>query len=223
MIEKCKPCEKPAQHTQPAKRQKVDKDLPATSAQPVKNTSRHNLTLSDWSTVYTYIEVDKSALLFNQSTLSRKLHKHPKMENCINNNPSALSSKRPCIVTNSEVECAIILWVKHLESKGDTITGAILQQKWRRFEDKFKVPQKERLGEGWVQFCKAYKIREIQRHGEAGSVNLEAVVAEQQRCQKVLAKYALRDQFNFDETCKIPIPFAELTEGQVLNQQVASK
>ncbi|KAG6328322.1 hypothetical protein ID866_10767, partial [Astraeus odoratus] len=38
------------------------------------------------------------ALIFTQSTLSCKLHDHPKMEACINSNPMALSSKRPCIV-----------------------------------------------------------------------------------------------------------------------------
>ncbi|KIK22666.1 hypothetical protein PISMIDRAFT_102220, partial [Pisolithus microcarpus 441] len=59
------------------------------------------------------------------------------------------------------------------------------------FEDEFHVPQEERLsGEGWLHlFCKTYKIWEHWWHGEAGSVDLEAVEIEWQWCQKILARF----------------------------------
>ncbi|KIK78999.1 hypothetical protein PAXRUDRAFT_70136, partial [Paxillus rubicundulus Ve08.2h10] len=47
-------------------------------------------------------------------------------------------------------------------------------------------------------------IKEHQQHGEAGSVNLDAVEVEQERCCKILAKFQPRDQFNFDETGFFP-------------------
>jgi len=103
------------------------------------------------------------ALVFDQSTLSRKLRDHPKMEACVNSNPTALSSKRPRIVTRPDVEWALYLWFLHMQNaKGEIVTGPMLREKRSRFEDEFQVPEKERLlGEGWLHsFCKTYNIRE---------------------------------------------------------------
>ena len=200
----------------------VGTDLPRTSAQLPKTSSRPNLTLSDWMTVYSYADshpdctqadivrhfstLVTGALIFDQSTLSRKLRDRPKMEARVNENPTALSSKRPRIVTRPDIERAVYLWHLHMESKGETVTGPMLREKRARFEDEFDVPEKERLtGEGWLHsFCKTYRIREHRRHGEAGSVDLAAVEVERQRCQKIMAGFAPRDRFNFDETALFP-------------------
>jgi hypothetical protein len=45
-----------------------------------------------------------------------------------------------------------------------------------------------------------YKIKEHVRHGEASSVNVEAVEKERERLAKLLAPFAPRDQWNADET-----------------------
>ena len=111
---KRKPRAKPTTGTKPAKRIKVAHDAPRTSAQS-PNTSRQNLTLADWLTVYAYIDAHPSAtqsnivehfrtlqsgaLTFNQSTLSRELRERSEMQARANDNPNALSSKRPRIVT----------------------------------------------------------------------------------------------------------------------------
>src|SRR5258706_1530461 len=47
------------------------------------------------------------ALLFTQSTLSRKLQQRSEMEAHVDSHPSALSSKRPQIVTSPDVEHVI--------------------------------------------------------------------------------------------------------------------
>ncbi|KIK22667.1 hypothetical protein PISMIDRAFT_102181, partial [Pisolithus microcarpus 441] len=73
-----------------------------------------NLTLSDWMTVYSYVDSHPDAsqvdivwhfsslaigaLLFDQSTLSQKLCDHLKMEAHTDTNPLPLSSKRPWVV-----------------------------------------------------------------------------------------------------------------------------
>jgi len=44
-----------------------------------------------------------------------------------------------------------------------------------------------------------YKIKEYRRHGEAGSADLAAVEAERIRMREVLAPFAKRDRWNFDE------------------------
>ena len=88
-----------------------------------------------------------------------------------------------------------------MENKGEIVTGPMLQEKCSRFE-----AEKERLtGEGWLHsFCKTYNVWEHRRHGEAGSVDLEAVEIEHQRCQRILSKFAPHNCFNFDETALFP-------------------
>jgi Tc5 transposase DNA-binding domain len=161
-----------------AKAQRRPKDAPRTSAQMPQDTTRKNLTLSDWLTVYAFVDshpavtqadvvkhfatVKTGRLIFDQSTLSRKLRERPKMEARINDNPAALSSKRPRIVTCPQVEHALVLWVQHMEGMGEVVTGPMLREKRRRFEDELQTPEEERLtGEGWVaSFCRTYRLRE---------------------------------------------------------------
>ena len=95
----------------PAKREKTeDSNTPSGTSTPPA-TSRKNLTLADWLTVYAYVDqhptakqgdvvrhfatLESGALIFDQSTLSRKLRERPDMEARVNDDPSALSSKRP--------------------------------------------------------------------------------------------------------------------------------
>ncbi|KAF9219086.1 hypothetical protein BS17DRAFT_811334 [Gyrodon lividus] len=127
------------------------------------------------------------------------------MEAHANDNPNALSSKRPRVVTRPDVERALVLWVRDMEQKGETISGPMLREKQKRFEDKFQVPETERLlGESWVQsFCNTYKFHEICQHGEAALVDLDAIEAKQLQCQ-LLANYAPQDHFNMDETAFNP-------------------
>lgn len=212
-----KPRPKPAPYARKP-RQKPLKDAPATSAKQQNSSSRENLTLHDWLTVFAYIDehptvsqVDvvehfatqhTGALVFTQSTLSRKLKTRTNLEQRVHDNPSALSSKRARIVTRPDVEKALVCWFHAMEDKGEHFTGSMLREKRRRFEDLLGVPEEERLtGDGWVaSFTKTYNLRERRRHGEAGSVNLAAVEAEQHRVAKVLANFAPRDRWNFDET-----------------------
>jgi len=144
----------------------------------------------------------EGALKFTQSTLSRKLKSREKLEARANYNPTALSSKCPHIVTCPDVEKALYLWVKQMEAKGEVVNGPMLVAKHGRFEMAFDIPKNERLsGDGWVaSFCRAYQIKEHQRHGEAGSVDLVAVEAEQVCICAILSKYQPKDRFNFDET-----------------------
>ncbi|KIK33220.1 hypothetical protein CY34DRAFT_100001 [Suillus luteus UH-Slu-Lm8-n1] len=63
-----------------------------------------------------------------------------------------------------------------MESRHETVTGPMLREKQKRFEDEFYVPENERLSGEWLQsFCTAYKICKYRWHGEAESVDIEAV------------------------------------------------
>src|SRR5258706_13034760 len=84
-------------------------ETPKSSARSIQNT-RQNLTLFDWMTVYAYVDTlpqpinqgevvkyfatrPEHALLFTQSTLSRKLRQRAEMEARVDSHPNALSSK----------------------------------------------------------------------------------------------------------------------------------
>jgi hypothetical protein len=218
-----KPRQKPTPYQRKPKQvQPKQKNVPKTSAKPAPS-GRQNLTLSDWLTVLKYVDEHPSmsqgdivehfktkvdgALHFSQSSLSRALNKRPELEARSLSNPNALSSKRARIVTSPDVEQALVLWVRHmLETKKETVSGPMLREKRKRFEDLLGVPDDERLsGEGWVApFCAAYNLKECRRHGEAGSVDLEAVEKERKRLQLLMLTFRLRDRWNFDETSPFP-------------------
>jgi len=150
-------------------RTRKQKNVPRTAAKPVETPKQETLTGADWKAVYAYVDKHPGtsqndivrhfsskkdgALVFNQST------------------PGALSSKRARIVTRPDVERALVLWIRHMEEKGETVTGPMLKEKRRKFEEQLDVPEQEQLqGDGWVApFCRAYGIKERRRHGEAGS------------------------------------------------------
>ncbi|KAF8868040.1 hypothetical protein CPB84DRAFT_1639718, partial [Gymnopilus junonius] len=155
-----KPCEKPPPYNRPPK-QKVNKDIPKTSAKPKKQPGQELLTLSDWLTVFAFIdkyphlsqgEVVKhfkekvdGALEFTQSSLSQNLKRRKEHEERSKSTPMALSSKWVRVVTRPDVECALLLWTHHLEEIGETYTGVMLQEKWKCFEELFNVPEGECL------------------------------------------------------------------------------
>ncbi|THH15958.1 hypothetical protein EUX98_g9379 [Antrodiella citrinella] len=196
------------------------KDAPKTSAQPAKSNSRANLTLHDWLTVVAFVNAHPAmsqaaivqhfatladgALLFSQAALSRKLKPdmRAELDRRSHDHANALSSKHVRVVTRPDVDRALILWVRHMEGKGEVVNGPMLSAKRANFEEAFKVPAEERLkGDGWIQsFCKAHKLKEQRRHGEAGSVDLKSVEAEHLRVYRLLYAFHPRDRWNFDET-----------------------
>lgn len=197
---------------------KSSEDTPVTSAKQQNTGTRENLTLHDWMTVFAYIDEHPSvsqeevvqhfaalhtgALEFTQPTLSRKLKARTNLEQRIDDNPSALSSKRPRIVTRPDVEKALIIWVRAMGDKGEYVTGTMLREKRKRFEDLLGVPEEERLSsDGWVaSFTRTYHLRGRRRHGKAVSADLAAAEAEQEPTAKILAKFDPKHHSDFGET-----------------------
>ena len=216
-----KPREKPAPYQRKPK-PPTKKDVPRTSAKSIESDKRTNLTLADWLTVVKFVDEHPllsqervvehfrtkkdGALVFTQSALSRKLRNCTELEERSQSNPLALSAKRVRIVTQPDVERALVLWVNHMVENGETVSGPMLREKRKRFESLLKVPDDERLiGDGWLpSFCKTYKIKEHKRHGEAGSVDLEEVERERTRMHELTKKFEPRDRWNFDETALLP-------------------
>jgi hypothetical protein len=62
------------------------------------------------------------------------------------------------------------------------------------------------ISQCWLTFSyDRFGIKECQRHGEAGSVNLADVQVERARMKKIMAPYAPEDQFNGDESQFYPL------------------
>ncbi|KAF8976762.1 hypothetical protein BDQ17DRAFT_1339502 [Cyathus striatus] len=167
---------------------------------------QENLTLNDWLTVVAYFNRNQpisqdavvkhfaglsEPLIFSQPALSRHLSdkEHASDLKRMDSNPTALSGKRVHVITCPDVEKALVLWVYHMQEKGEHVTSAMLVAKRSKFEDLFDVPNEER-----------YKLKEYRRHGESGSGDLETVEKEREHVRKITAKYAPQDIFNFDET-----------------------
>jgi len=167
-----KPWDKPAPYARKPDPKGKRADQPETSAKSTVTKQRDNLTLQDWLTVFAFIDahptlsqeqvvdhfssLEKGTLKFTQSTLSHKIKQWPDLEERVTFNPSALSSKRPRIVTRPDVERALVIWLRSMEEKQETVNGKMLVEKRKHFEKEFNVPENERLeGESWVQsFCK---------------------------------------------------------------------
>lgn len=159
------------------------------------------------------------AVIFDQASLSRNLGKRSQRETEVAENPAALSSKRARIVTRPDVDRALWMWVQDRMTKNRTVSGPELSEKRKIFEEKFNVPETERLSDtGWLQpFTKGqlfsvesqwintnilryrYGLRELRRHGEAASASPQDVKEERARQREILARYRARDRFNIDE------------------------
>jgi hypothetical protein len=61
----------------------------------------------------------------------------------MHSNPSALSSKRPRIVTRPDVERALVIWLRSMEEKRETVNGKMLVEKRKCFEKELNVPENE--------------------------------------------------------------------------------
>ena len=146
----------------------------------------------------------EGALLFTQSGLSHHLN----AQGCaidqarLAATPAALSTKKSHIVTRPDINKALFLWYKHMEEKGEYITGPMLAAKQEKFEKDMGVPEAKRLrSDGWIpRFCAAYGLKEWRKHGEAGSVDQVAVAWEHEHISKLLMNYAKRDRWNVDES-----------------------
>lgn len=169
-----RPRERPPPYARKKETPKKKKDTPKTTA--IQSHTKENLTLHDWLSVVEFVDSNNftqeevvkhfanrkngGALIFSQGALSRHLSKKGRAADQAKAaaTPTALSSKRLRIVTRPDVEKALWLWVKHMESKRETVSGPMLEAKRAKFEKEMDVPEAERMkSAGWIpKFCKAY-------------------------------------------------------------------
>ena len=143
-LQRCKPQSKPALYQQKLQETNPSQTgTPATLVKSIKTKAcQENLTLNDWLTVFDFIDShpdvpqecvakhskmrQEGTLEFTQSMLSWKLKKCTQLQERVNSHPNALSGKCPRTVTSPEVEKALVLWVRSMEGKGETVNGKML-------------------------------------------------------------------------------------------------
>jgi hypothetical protein len=156
---------KPAKNSKPKGPHK-NKSKSLTSAKPP--TKKDHLTNYDWLQVINYMKdnpgvlqndvvrhfatKEKGALHFTQGALSKKWNKREKLLAMPLDDPTVLARKRlEQVVTRPDVDKALFTWHQSMEAKGESVTGPMLKEKRRRFEELFNVPEEERLkGGGWL-------------------------------------------------------------------------
>jgi len=115
------------------------------------------------------------------------------------------TTKRARQTEHPEVSEMMYLWVSKAMGDGILLTGEVLRQKWTKFANLAGIPEDERLklSNGWLgRFKERNGLKEVKRHGEAGSSNAETVEKERKRMQDLIREsgYELRNIFNMDET-----------------------
>jgi hypothetical protein len=146
----------------------ASKDAPKTSAGPAKRIGRQNLTLSDWiNEVFPFYNSHQAMtqeeiaahfrthaegpLEFNATRFARNSKKRPELEAQASSFANALSSKWLQAVTRPDVDMSLKLWFNGMMDKGEIVSGPMLSEKRRRFEDLLQVPENERMkGSGWI-------------------------------------------------------------------------
>jgi hypothetical protein len=147
----------------PKRPHKASGKTPRTTQTIPGNAQRQHLTLYDWSLVIAFADEHpdweqqqicdywrtrkEGALKFSQSALSKKLKPEARAQllEQAKSHPSAMAGKKACIVTRPDVERCVYLWQQGMERKGEIVTGAMLIEVRKRFEEKLGVLENERL------------------------------------------------------------------------------
>ena len=97
------------------------------------------------------------------------------------------------------------LWVLKSLSNGVLLTGEVLRRKWSKFADMICILDDEQLhlSNGWLaSFKNRHNLKEMKRHGKAGSADEEIVGKEGERIRDLIKTkgYAWNDIFNVGKT-----------------------
>jgi len=115
------------------------------------------------------------------------------------------TAKRARQTQHPEITQMMDQWVSEMMSNNILLTGKVLHQKWTRFADLAGIPEDDRLtlSDGWLTRFKTWcGLKEVKRHGKAGSVSPDTAERERECIQELIKACGveLQDIFNADET-----------------------
>ena len=118
---------------------------------------------------------------------------------------TARETKRFRQTQHPDVTDMLDLWILKAMHDKINITGDVLRAKWQQFADLVGIPDDNRLelSEGWLYRLKQrHGLKDVRRHGEAGSVDMQKVEREYERLKVLIETkgYKPKDIFNMDET-----------------------
>ena len=130
-------------------------------------------------------------------TISDILKNKEKWMNLTNTDDTLLINKEHY----PELEKVLVIWINLAEKSNVIINDDILIRKARDFSNSFKVSENFKFSSGWLQkFKKRNGIKLVKLHGEAASVDFDAVEKARNDFKEILGKYDLSCIYNMDET-----------------------
>jgi hypothetical protein len=111
--------------------------------------------------------------------------------------------KRQSVLEHPEMEEVLVYWINERLSRGTIVSEELIKEQARTISDLMSIPAEEQLkfSNGWVErFKNRHQLRSIVFHGEAGSVDVEAVRKERERLGPIVGAYKDKDVFNADES-----------------------
>jgi hypothetical protein len=178
----------------------------ATLAQRIKILDWHHANGKNQSRTANHFDPIYPNLKIKQPLVASWIKDEPKWrEEWANSNGIGRKAKRARQTQHPDVTEMMDLWVSKAMGDNILITGEVLRQKWLRFAELTGIPKDEylTLSEGWLSRFKARNgLKQLKRHGEAGSASAETIARERRRLQELIKKYGyeLKDLFNMDET-----------------------
>jgi hypothetical protein len=135
-----------------------------------------------------------------KTTIQNIIARSEKWINIDINEPYAkkLRNRRPKWQTLEE---ALSLWTSTVIENGYALTGDAILAKSRDYAKRLEIND-FRGTNGWLsKFKKRYRLRQMVKHGEAGSVPCENYLeSEREKLRKELDEYSMDDIYNADET-----------------------
>lgn len=109
--------------------------------------------------------------------------------------------KRNSQVKHEEMEERLIEWFNKYQHCAN-MTGDLIKRKAEKIRDDLDIPiASMKVSNGWLDsFKKRHGIRQYQRFGESGEVDMAYVESERPKIRKILDQYELCDIYNMDET-----------------------
>jgi hypothetical protein len=113
--------------------------------------------------------------------------------------------KRHAVLEYPEMEAALVYWTNDFLSRGAILSTDLIKLQARKISDLIGIPAEQQLkfsnASGWIDsFKNRHQIRSVVCHGEAGSVDVEAVRKDCERLRPIIGAYKDNNIFNADKS-----------------------
>lgn len=139
-----------------------------------------------------------------RTTISRWIKKEEELRELARKaGSSELNFARRQTSVQPDLMHSLAFWLQNAARDGVILTEEVIRTEYKKFASLLEIPEDQQLkcSNGWIEsFKKRHGLRQITMHGEAASVDTEAVATERLRLLSITSEFALKDIYNCDET-----------------------